>query len=173
MPLTDRQQRILDWLINYPESRISGLKKGLKETVSTPTLNRDLRNLVEQNILVRSGTTRNIRYRVSPIHGARQDSLLNRIKSSVNTTAPGALLVLYGSYARGEQDEYSDIDLLILVDKDKITGAEEKRISYPLYDIEFDTGTIISPLILSKNDWESRHRITPFYHNVLKEGIVL
>ena len=99
--------------------------------------------------------------------------ILQRIKKSVHDTVPKAVLVLYGSYARGDNRENSDIDLLILVDKDKITGPDEKKITNPLYDIEFDTGTIISPLVLSKKDWETRHRITPFYKNVTKEGIVL
>jgi hypothetical protein len=42
-----------------------------------------------------------------------------------------------------------------------------------LYDIEFDTGTIISPLVYSKKFWEHEHRVTPFYENVKKEGVVL
>ena len=52
-------------------------------------------------------------------------------------------------------------------------GSDERRITYPLFDIEFETGILISPLVLSKKDWESKHRITPFYENVTKEGKVL
>ena len=63
--------------------------------------------------------------------------------------------------------------MLILIDKEKITRADEKRIKYPLYDIEFDNGTIISPLVFSKHDWEKRHKITPFYENVRREGRIL
>ncbi|MDP4149788.1 MAG: nucleotidyltransferase domain-containing protein [Bacteroidota bacterium] len=103
----------------------------------------------------------------------RNSVILKRIKSSVSSTEPRATLVLYGSHARGTNIRNSDIDLLILVDRDKVSPSEEKRISDPLYDIEFETGTIISPLILSRKDWESRHRITPFYKNVTKDGIIL
>ena len=67
----------------------------------------------------------------------------------------------------------SDLDLLVLIDKEIVTRFDQKRIKYPLYDIEFDTGTIISPLILSIKDWELRHRNTPFYENVAREGNVL
>ena len=73
----------------------------------------------------------------------------------------------------GDHKSDSDIDILILIDKDKITSSDAKRLSYPLYDIEFETGKIISPLILSKKNWETKHRITPFYKNVRKEGIIL
>ena len=99
--------------------------------------------------------------------------ILQLIKSSVLTTEPGATIVLYGSYARGDNKSDSDIDILILVDKDKITSQDAKKVTYPLYDIEFETGRIISPLILSRKSWETRHRITPFYENVSKEGVVL
>jgi len=91
----------------------------------------------------------------------------------VRSTDPDAVLILYGSYARGDYREDSDIDLLVLIDKDKISRSDIKRIKYPLYDIEFNTGTIISPLIFSKKDWETKHKITPFYENILKEGHVL
>jgi uncharacterized protein len=99
--------------------------------------------------------------------------ILNLIISSVRSTDPDAVLILYGSYARGDYREDSDIDLLVLIDKDKISRSDIKRIKYPLYDIEFNTGTIISPLIFSKKDWETKHKITPFYENILKEGHVL
>jgi predicted nucleotidyltransferase len=80
---------------------------------------------------------------------------------------------LYGSYARGDNHLGSDIDVLILMDKDKVTYDDEKKIKYPLYHIEYDTGILISPLVLSKNAWETLHKITPFYQNVIKEGVVL
>lgn len=95
------------------------------------------------------------------------------IKNSVNETAPGATVILYGSFARGDNNANSDLDILILLDKKQITRDDEKKVKYPLYDIEFETGQIISPIVLSRNDWETRHRITPFYENVLKEGVTL
>jgi len=102
-----------------------------------------------------------------------KDPILQRIKKSVITAAPNAKLVLFGSYARGTNTDGSDIDLLILLDSERISWPEEKRITYPLYDIEFETGTVISPVVLSKKDWESKHKITPFYKNVARDGIVL
>lgn len=95
------------------------------------------------------------------------------MQASIRTTDPGATIVLFGSMARGDNHEASDIDLLVLLNKDKVDWADEKRITFPLYDIEFDTGVLISPLVLSKHDWETKHKITPLYHNILREGKML
>ena len=102
----------------------------------------------------------------------REDILL-KIKKSINSTVPDARIILYGSFARREEKPESDIDILILLEKEKVTWLDEKKVKYPLYDIEFDTGKIISPLVLSKKDWEVKHSITPFYEMVNKEGLIL
>lgn len=96
-----------------------------------------------------------------------------QIKAIVAAVEPTAEVIVYGSYARGEQRRDSDIDVLILVDKPELTLEEEKRIKYPLYDLEFDTGQIISPLVLTKEDWEKRHVVTPLYENIQQEGVAL
>jgi len=99
--------------------------------------------------------------------------ILLKIKQLVNLTEPSATIILYGSHARGQNKKQSDIDLLILVDNDKVTYSDEQRIKYPLYDLEFETGKVISPLIFSRNDWETRHSTTLFYKNVKKDGVQL
>jgi len=99
--------------------------------------------------------------------------ILITIKQLVNKVDPKAQIIVFGSYARGDNNKNSDIDLLILLDKENITYQDETQITYPLFDIEFETGQLISPLVLSKIEWERKHRITPFYSNVKKEGIVL
>lgn len=99
--------------------------------------------------------------------------LIQLIKKSVRATDPDATLILFGSYARGEQKPDSDIDILVLIDKDKITFDDRERISNPLYDLELETEQQISPVIFSKKNWETKYRITPFYQNVKRDGIVL
>ena len=103
----------------------------------------------------------------------KDNDIIVRIKAILNKSVPDAKVILYGSFARGDNNKDSDLDLLILLDNEKITHELEKEVKYPLYDIEFDTGQIISPLVLTKKDWETKHKITPFYENVLKEGVVL
>jgi uncharacterized protein len=101
------------------------------------------------------------------------DQILKQIKDSVYATDPGATLILYGSYARGDYDSESDIDILVLLDKDKITFDDRKRISYPLYNIELDIERHISPRIYTKTNWDNRLPVSPFYQNVRQDGILL
>jgi len=102
-----------------------------------------------------------------------KQQVLQQIKTTVHAVEPGALLILFGSYARGDYNESSDIDLLVLLDKEKITNSDRERIGYPLYDIELKEQILITPIIYTKNSWDGRLSITPFYKNVLKDGIVL
>jgi hypothetical protein len=50
---------------------------------------------------------------------------------------------------------------------------DEQKITYPLYDLELDTGEVISPMIYSETEWNTKYRITPFYQNVMREGRLL
>ena len=100
--------------------------------------------------------------------------ILQLIKKTVQQVEPDATVILYGSYARGEEREDSDIDILILLDRDKerIPWSEEKKIFSPIGKIEIETNTTITPMIYSKKKW-ANHRVTPFFENVNREGVVL
>lgn len=99
--------------------------------------------------------------------------IFQRIKQKL---APNKLkheIWLYGSFARGQQTPNSDLDLLILVETDVLKPREKQQIAFDLYAIEFETGQIISPLIMTKKQWREKHPQTPFFENVNKEAIRL
>lgn len=102
-------------------------------------------------------------------------NIVEQIRQIVKRVTPSAEAILYGSQARDEARDDSDIDVLILLDTngDKLTMAEEDVLRWPLYELELKTGVIISPLILSKSSWYNRPFKTPFYVNVMNEGIRL
>lgn len=103
----------------------------------------------------------------------RRTEIVSRITQEAHRMLPKVQTILYGSEARGEARPDSDIDLLLLVDTDKLTYNDKDRIIAPFYDIELDTGIVISMLIMPRKEWENRPFLTPFQYNVNKEGIKL
>ena len=81
-------------------------------------------------------------------------------------------LMLFGSRARGDYHAGSDWDLLILLNKDKISLSDYDNITYPFTELGWDIGEMINPIIYTQKEWEQRS-FTPFYKNVTKEGITL
>jgi uncharacterized protein len=103
----------------------------------------------------------------------KKDFILSEIKRLVLEKEPDAKIYLYGSRARGNNRKHSDWDILILLNKAKITFDLEQEITFPLYDLEFETGEIISPQVYSETEWNSKYYLTPFYNNVTSEGKLL
>ena len=77
-------------------------------------------------------------------------------------------IILYGSYARGDYNENSDIDIMILTEYREL-------VSNIAFDIEFDTNfeVMISPLVKNIEKFEYWLKALPFYMNVQREGVVL
>lgn len=85
-------------------------------------------------------------------------------------------IILYGSYARGDFNKDSDIDIMILTDlKDEEYYPYFEKISDFAYDIEYDNNfdIEISPVIKNIDRFNYWLEALPFYMNVQKEGVVL
>ena len=80
-------------------------------------------------------------------------------------TAPDSEVYLYGSQARGAAKRLSDWNLLILLNKPNVPFDFETKFMDEFYELELETGEIISPLIYSKNDWNFYYSITPLFEN--------
>jgi len=101
---------------------------------------------------------------------SRKKQILQKIIGVVNETAPDSEIYLYGSRARGDAGKLSDWDILVLLNRMSISFDVETKFMDDFYEIELETGEIISPLIYSKQDWIENHSITPLFENIQKEG---
>lgn len=102
----------------------------------------------------------------------KRQEVVSQITEAVHNT-PNLKVIMYGSEARGDARADSDIDLLILVDSDKLSYRDKERIIAPLYEIELKSNTIISSVIMRRKEWEDRPVKSQFYYNVMKDGIIL
>lgn len=81
-----------------------------------------------------------------------------------------AKLILYGSYARGEQHEGSDVDFLVVLNDDRIqTGAELRFMNSTLFNLDLHFNTTISAHPTTLKQFNTSDYL--FYQNVRKEGI--
>jgi len=103
----------------------------------------------------------------------KRNKIIRRIIGIAVVKYPDAEIYLYGSQARGDSKRLSDWDLLILLNSKNITFDIETKLMNDFYELELETGEIISPLVYSKIDWDSHHGFTPIFENIQKEGIRL
>ncbi len=99
--------------------------------------------------------------------------LLHRCKAAVRTVVPNADLILYGSRARGDANDDSDYDVLVIVDG-PVNMALEDRMRTSVYPLELETGAMITLIVYGREEWNSPlQRATPFHENVEREGVLL
>lgn len=83
---------------------------------------------------------------------------------------------LFGSYAYGKPDADSDIDLLIILNRDGFLSKYEERIDYriniakSLYDVNKDIA--IDILVYTKDEWEKILQTGSSFHNEIADNFV-
>ena len=105
-------------------------------------------------------------------------SKLNQILSAVAAAAKDTFgddlqsVILYGSYARGDYDDSSDIDIMIIADVNREDLFRYKR---PIIRVTSEFGLendiVITATLKDKKTFEQYKNVLPFYQSVLKEGV--
>ena len=78
-------------------------------------------------------------------------------------------LVLFGSWARGDADEESDIDVLVVLDEEDDAYDELHRMMDVVYPLCLENGVVIGIVPMSERDF--RERRSPLLMNIRKEGV--
>lgn len=80
-------------------------------------------------------------------------------------------VILFGSKARGTGDEDSDLDLLVITAR-ALDWREQRAIVDALFDIELAHDALLSPLIVSRDEWEGRpYTAFAIHDEVARDGI--
>lgn len=83
-----------------------------------------------------------------------------------------SMIILYGSVARGDATQESDIDIAIIVRSQMDDAAKRRFLSWTA-DMDIRYERVFSIVDIQETNMKKWEDVLPFYKNVKKEGIVL
>lgn len=78
---------------------------------------------------------------------------------------------LYGSYARGDYREGSDVDVMILLKDFENYWHQQEKISQLASDVSLEYDVTISCIFIKELQWETTANERPLIYNIHKEGL--
>ena len=80
-------------------------------------------------------------------------------------------IILYGSYARGDYDNQSDIDITAIVKGSRLELQNKlKAVWDASADIGLENDVVVSPTVIPYDEFEEYKEKLPYYRIILKEG---
>lgn len=81
-------------------------------------------------------------------------------------------IVLYGSYARGDHQNDSDIDIAAIVQGERELLQRGLKTVWDISaELELEYGTIVSPTVIPFAEFEQYKNDLPYYRNIENEGV--
>jgi predicted nucleotidyltransferase len=164
----NNQKRVaLNWLRYDYEKRIEPAIEKSGKPIST-----FIKEAVEEKLLRDNLIDENSKYELAYV--------LDKVKAMVVRDIPKALkkdcraIILYGSCARGDFTNESDVDIAILTNSNR---EDVKKYDAKIDDIAttigLDTMAIVNFVCLPKAEYEEKNSWYPYFMNIKKEGIML
>jgi predicted nucleotidyltransferase len=108
----------------------------------------------------------------------RESSVLQEFKEAVSEGLSHTvkLIKVFGSRARGDAEEWSDLDVLVVVKGDSTSISIEEKIREIRYETlwRHNFHPLISLLLLSEEEYANLSRLqTGLWRNIEREGVTL
>lgn len=102
--------------------------------------------------------------------------ILARLRKGLTVLFPheNMELILFGSYARQEAQEGSDIDVMVLVNASRQEIAKRNwQVGEVASDLLLDCGVVVSPIVENRDYYHANAQLLPFFRNVQREGVAV
>lgn len=106
-------------------------------------------------------------------HMNKKDYLIAKeLKNKLAEVVDVVNLIVFGSRARGDQDEYSDMDVSIEVNS--VDSRVKEKIADIAWEVGFENFLVISPVIFTTDEIRnSPLRASPILKSITEEGVKL
>ena len=98
--------------------------------------------------------------------------IVSEFKEKVSEKFGKVEVILFGSCARDKAEEESDIDILVILDRDVDIKVRES-----IYDIAYELNlkydVVLDVSVYSRVEWDRYREVLPFIINIEKEGVVV
>jgi predicted nucleotidyltransferase len=103
-----------------------------------------------------------------------QAQALDELKQRLSVEFDIQTVILYGSAARGEADEESDLDLLLLTPQPISSRFVRHAITDVVFEVNLRYGTNFSTLVVDRETWDAGvFTVLPLRDEILRDGIQL
>ena len=112
----------------------------------------------------------------SDITDPRINAVTQRVLSAAKAILGDRLykVILFGSYARGDFDSESDVDIFVLADvPHEEANKWSNSIDEHLSDLWLDYDLLVCIHLTSKVMFDRYYKVMPYYQNVIREGVEL
>lgn len=148
--------------------RLDGMKIGNQWVIPKGTI-------YPSDLRVKSGQYRNWRHKKSL--WLRHSELMNVIKEmsiKISDVYGDGLdsVIIYGSYARGEETADSDVDIALVLNKHE-TEQMHDMMTDIVVEYELDQNKVLSVITLDYKEYSEWKSVLPFFKNLKKDGVVV
>jgi predicted nucleotidyltransferase len=107
-----------------------------------------------------------------PLSSTELDAL-REIKEKVSQRFQVVDFILFGSAARGDAEDESDLDLMVIVSK-PVSRSKRHEITDIVFEVNLRLETNFSTVVVDRESWESGlMSVLPLRHEIKREGIRL
>lgn len=83
-----------------------------------------------------------------------EKKIATRFRAALEEKLRLCAVTVFGSRARGDADEYSDLDVIVVLDQEP-TDSVRDYVSDCAWEAGFEEGIVLVPIVFSRQEWQT------------------